>query len=207
MTQGPVRGSHQRAAFAGAAVPDPDAACSGSGRSPLRIELVIEHRLADLDGDRIDFAIRYGPGPWPGLTTWLLLAETLVPVASPSLAAQVRPDADPASLLKHPLLHDSDVTAWRAWLGRHGVGFRARVVDRRFEDYGMVLAAAEAGLGVALMRQPLGMDRLRAGTLTALNAGGVGNPKKQFIVPPNASRSAGAAICMARIEMRLPPVS
>lgn len=67
----------------------------------------------------------------------------------------------------------------------------------------MVLAVAEAGLGVALIRPPLGMDRLRAGTLTALNARGVGNPKKQFIVHPNACPSAGAAICMARIEKRL----
>ena len=49
-----------------------------------------------------------------------------------------------AALLDKPLLHDSDVTGWRTWFDALGVPSRARR-DRRFEDYNLVLAAAEAG--------------------------------------------------------------
>src|SRR3546814_16439530 len=38
--------------------------------------------------------------------------------------------------------------------GEAGVRYRPRWQDRRFEDYDTVIAAAEAGLGVALLRMP-----------------------------------------------------
>jgi LysR family transcriptional regulator, glycine cleavage system transcriptional activator len=170
---------------------------------PLRIELVIEHRLADFEGDRIDFAIRYGPGPWPGLTARLLVTETLIPVASPRLAKQIGFEPDPTHLLGHPLLHDSDPSAWRLWLAARGVRLRARAIDRRFEDYDMVLAAAEAGLGVALLRQPLGLDRVASGALVRLAQHAVANPKKQFIVHPMRPPSTAALLCMQRIEQAM----
>jgi LysR family transcriptional regulator, glycine cleavage system transcriptional activator len=170
---------------------------------PLRIELVIEHRLADFEGDRIDFAIRYGPGPWPGLTARLLAMETLAPVACPSLAVQIGANRNPADLLHHALLHDSDASAWRLWFASQGLGLRARAADRRFEDYDMVLAAAEAGLGIALLRQPLGADRFASGKLVRLSDHSVANPKKQFIVHPPGTPSPAAQLCMARIEQAM----
>ncbi len=85
------------------------------------------------------------------------MPETLYPVAHPRLAAQLatlRRRVGDAALLGMPLLHDSDVTGWRTWFDALGIAFRPRAQGPRFEDYNLVLAAAEAGLGVAPARPP-----------------------------------------------------
>ena len=58
--------------------------------------------------------------------------------------------------------------AWRAWFAAHGIDYRPRPQDRRFEDYNLVLDAAAHGLGVALARPPLVGEALRAGASSLL---------------------------------------
>ncbi|MEL6825514.1 MAG: LysR substrate-binding domain-containing protein [Pseudomonadota bacterium] len=57
-------------------------------RTDIDIEILAGDRLFDLDREEVDFAIRFGPGPWPGMSDQLLGAQTLTPVASPTLLAQ-----------------------------------------------------------------------------------------------------------------------
>ncbi|MDF3080048.1 LysR substrate-binding domain-containing protein, partial [Burkholderia sola] len=93
-------------------------------------------------------------------------------VAHPRLAAQLarmRRATGDAALLDMPLLHDSDVTGWRTWFDALGIPFKPRAQDRRFEDYNLVLAAAEAGLGVALARTPLADAYLRRSALVRVS--------------------------------------
>ncbi|KVN43670.1 LysR family transcriptional regulator [Burkholderia territorii] len=138
----------------------------------LRIELGIELRNVDIAGGEADLSIRYGRGNWRQLETREFMPETLYPVAHPRLAAQLaalrRRNGD-AALLEMPLLHDSDVTGWRTWFDALGVPFKPRAQDRRFEDYNLVLAAAEAGLGVALARVPLAEAYLRRSALVRVS--------------------------------------
>ncbi|WP_396333545.1 LysR substrate-binding domain-containing protein [Burkholderia anthina] len=124
----------------------------------LQIDLHIGLRNVDIAGGEADLSIRYGRGNWRQLDTRPFMPETLYPVAHPRLAAQLatlRRRGGDAALLEMPLLHDSDVTGWRTWFDALGIAFKPRAKDRRFEDYNLVLAAAEAGLGVALARTPL----------------------------------------------------
>src|ERR1700761_8658280 len=124
----------------------------------LRIQLDIDHRNADIVSGDADLAIRYGRGNWRHLEVKPFLPEKLYPVAHPALAAQLakqRHKRGDAALLDVPLLHDSDVTGWRAWFDALDTPLKPRAQDLRFEDYTLVLAAAEAGLGVALARVPL----------------------------------------------------
>ncbi|VVU50524.1 LysR family transcriptional regulator [Burkholderia anthina] len=124
----------------------------------LQIDLHIGLRNVDIAGGEADLSIRYGRGNWRQLDTRPFMPETLYPVAHPRLAAQLatlRRRGGDAALLEMPLLHDSDVTGWRTWFDALGIAFKPRAQDRRFEDYNLVLAAAEAGLGVALARTPL----------------------------------------------------
>jgi LysR family transcriptional regulator, glycine cleavage system transcriptional activator len=125
-----------------------------AGPPALRIQLDIEHRNVDVVAGEADLAIRYGHGAWPNLDAEPFLPETLYPVASPEIAARLA-RGDHAALLKYPLLHDSDMTGWRTWFAARGVMLKPRSHDRRFEDYTLVLAAAEAGLGIALARVPV----------------------------------------------------
>ncbi len=148
----------------------------------VRIDLAIEHRLSNIQGREADLAIRYGAGHWPGLRAHLLLRETLFPVAAPALARRLGTDAPCERIAQEPLLHDSDTAHWRAWLASGGHRYRPRASDRRFEDYDVVLAAAEAGLGVALMRSPLALSAIAEGRLVQVSQRTITNPASHWIV-------------------------
>jgi LysR family transcriptional regulator, glycine cleavage system transcriptional activator len=153
-----------------------------SAAMDVRVELAIEHRVADLKAPEADIAIRYGRGEWPGVRVRLLFKETLVPVAAPELAARILKNTDAANLLSTPLLHDSDAGQWRAWLAAEGIRYRPRTQDRRFEDYDTVLMAAEAGLGVALLRAPLALAWLEKRRLAIANRRRIQNTAAHYVV-------------------------
>jgi LysR family glycine cleavage system transcriptional activator len=153
----------------------------------LRIEVAVEHRHADLGGGAVDLAIRYGRGSWPGVEARPLMRERVVPVARADIAERVMggSGAEPraAALLAHPLLYDSDAVGWRAWLKGCGVQrFRPRPHDRRFEDYGLVLTAAEAGLGIALARVPFAAAAVHAAGLVPLSSREAESPLTYHVV-------------------------
>ncbi|MFC3712774.1 LysR substrate-binding domain-containing protein [Sphingoaurantiacus capsulatus] len=160
-------------------------------RGDLHIDLIVDHRTSDLNAREADVAIRYGRGQWDGLDARRLFGETLAPAAAPALADRLGADARADELLANPLLHDSDASQWRAWLAEAGVRYRPRWQDRRFEDYDTVVAAAKAGLGIALLRQPLASAALERGTLRKVSARAIANPAAHFI-------------CLRRDESRLP---
>jgi DNA-binding transcriptional LysR family regulator len=151
----------------------------------LRIQLDIDHRNADIVSGDADLAIRYGRGNWRHLEVKPFLPEKLYPVAHPALAAQLakqRHKRGDAALLDMPLLHDSDVTGWRAWFDALDTPLKPRAQDRRFEDYTLVLAAAEAGLGVALARVPLADAYLQRSGLVRVSRHEVASPLTYYFV-------------------------
>jgi LysR family transcriptional regulator, glycine cleavage system transcriptional activator len=158
-----------------------------AGPDPLKIQLDVGSRNADIAGGEADLAIRYGRGNWSGLHAELLLPETLSPVAHPDIAAKVKAD-DPEGILAHPLLHDSDLTGWRAWFHGHDISLKGRQHDRRFEDYTLVLSAAESGLGIALARLPLATAWLQQSKLVRLDRRTVSNPLANYIVTTRQER-------------------
>lgn len=148
----------------------------------LFLDVSTEHQLADLREGGVDLAIRYGSGSWPELQATLLFREDLFPVAAPSLASRLGADADARSILKYPLIHDSDASQWRSWFSAAGVTYRPRTMDRRFEDYDLVLEAAAAGVAVALIRLPLASEWMRSGRLRQVARHSIANPSAHFAV-------------------------
>jgi DNA-binding transcriptional LysR family regulator len=147
-----------------------------------RIELLADHRPADLNADEADLAVRYGTGRWNGVVTQPLFSERLYPVAAPSVAGTMGANAKARSISELPLLHDSDTRHWRTWLGENGIRHRPKQDDRRFEDYDLVLAAAEAGLGVALLRTPLADAYLNSGRLVRISRASIANTHGHHLV-------------------------
>ena len=146
-----------------------------------RIDLLTEHRVLDIGAGQTDLAVRYGKGRWPGVAARLLFAENLFPVASPQWAAQWKVPPTAAEIAQLPLLHDSDTSQWRRWLHAAGSTFRVKDADRRFEEYDLVLAAAEAGLGIALLRSPLADEWLHARRLVRVAAQNLPNPAGHYL--------------------------
>ncbi|MEH6415980.1 LysR substrate-binding domain-containing protein [Pseudomonas sp. CGJS7] len=147
-----------------------------------RVELSIEHRLADFAGGEVDLAVRYGKGQWREVSSRLLFKEQLIPIAAPELAAELGRQPSATRLAEAPLLHDSDTSQWRAWLKAQGAAYRGKAADRRFEDYDLVIAAAKAGLGVALLRSPLADEAMAGGQLLRLSKAALTNPWSHHLV-------------------------
>jgi DNA-binding transcriptional LysR family regulator len=171
-----------------------------AGNPPLRIDLVVEHRSADLDADGIDLAIRCGRGAIPGRHSVQLFEEYCYPIATPDMATVIGTGA-PERLLAWPLIHDSDASGWRAWFAEQGLDYRPRSQDRRFEDYNLVLDAASHGLGIALARPPLVAETLAAGRLQRVDERVALNSVAYWLDRP-AGRVRPAALELARRILR-----
>lgn len=164
----------------------------------LTLQVVAEHRLARLDANDTDLAIRLGNGRWTGTDARLLMRERLFAVAAPSLAMALRGKTT-ASVVRETLLHDSDAQHWRAWCKQSGVPYRPRGGERRFDDYDLVLSAAEAGLGVAIARWPLAAAALNSGRLVRIDDREFAGLKAHYIV----TRSGDTRAAVHRLAARL----
>lgn len=122
--------------------------------------------LVDLRRDHVDIALRHGLGDYPGLDVVPLMAPVLVPVAAPGMLAAGAALATPADCLVHPLLHDADRADWPLWLRAHGVADdpRARRGDTYDDDF-LLIRAAEAGQGLALVPAAYAREEIAAGRL------------------------------------------
>lgn len=140
----------------------------------IELRLSASTRLVDFDTEDVDLTIRYGAGRYPGLHVERLKAEAVVAVAHPRLAETLR---RPADLLGAMLLHnegmdwDPTYPDWPRWLAEAGVAdaeAAGKLRLRPFGDANLVIQAAMAGLGAALMWQTLVAEDLDAGRLVAL---------------------------------------
>lgn len=123
------------------------------------------HRQVGLPADDVDLAIRMGRAPWAGLESTCLFVEKLVPVCSPAFFER-RAQNGRIDLRQVPLLHVTSVTEdWVAWLDSVGIPDVDISNGHRFDEIHMAIAAAQAGLGVAIGRAPLIKPDLRAGRL------------------------------------------
>lgn len=167
-----------------------------SGDPRLRIVLDVDIRQADLADEGIDLSIRCGRGRIPGRVSLQLFEEHCFPIASPALAKEIG-KGSAARLLKYPIVHDSDASAWRAWFASQGIDYRPRPHDRRFEDYNLVLDAAAHGLGIALARPPLTVQQLESGRIVAADERSALNPVSYWLDRP-IGRPRDAAVELAR---------
>lgn len=127
----------------------------------VTLEIESSQRVVDLDREGFDLALRQGLGPWPGLVSEPLFDTSLLPVAAPALAHQLI--GQPlASLAQAPLL--GDAAPWESWFEQ--AGLRCQVLPMaNFNDFGLLLQAAEQGMGVGLVRELLAADALLDGRL------------------------------------------
>lgn len=136
-------------------------------RSDVRIQTTQD--LVPIGGGpgSADIAVRHGLGDWPGLDAVPLLQPHLVPVGSPALLADGPLVQTPMDCLHYKLLHDSLGADWRLWLQAVGADHHDPRVARgtRFSDAGLLIRAAIAGQGLALLRDTYVADEIAAGRL------------------------------------------
>ncbi len=136
------------------------------------IDLHTSLQVIDLPREGYHAALRQGKGPWQGLAGTCLIDSPLIVVASPTVARRLL-GGDPAALMHEPLLGNAQ--RWNHWFALAGQRCRVKPVAV-FNDMGMLLQAAEQGLGVALGRQLLAADALRDGRLVQLSPIALADP-------------------------------
>lgn len=133
----------------------------------IALEIDASQQVVDLVRGGFHAAIRYGAGPWPGLVAERLFTGPvrMIAVGTPAAARRLA-GASPEALAREPLLGDGEW--WTTWLRAAGVHTPVRPVAV-FNDAGLMLQAAEQGMGIALSRELLAADALADGRLVRLS--------------------------------------
>jgi len=120
-------------------------------RAPdVRVNMGVETAMFDFRQSHFEAAIHYGKPTWPGTSSDYLFGEEVVPICAPSLLS--KPIRKARDLLSYPLLHSTTrPDAWSRWFSDLGVEDTSTMQGVRYELYTMLIAAAAAGLGIALV--------------------------------------------------------
>lgn len=119
-------------------------------------------RIVDLHREDVDIAIRFGEGTWQGSHSQFMMANDMFPVLSPKLQ-NTRPITRPEDLADHTWLWveaEPRLDDWSAWLEAVGAKHLKPKGRIAFETSSQALAAAAAGLGVAIGHRPFVLDDL-----------------------------------------------
>ena len=131
-----------------------------------------------------DAAIHFGDPVWPGAITEYLFGEEMVPVCSPSLLGGAT-RIDPEQLERLPLLHQSArPDAWREWFEVAGRPNVNAMGGSRYELFAMLVEAARAGLGVALMPRFFVLSEIASGELLIPSPYVLHNQRSYYLVYP-----------------------
>ncbi|WP_281662903.1 LysR substrate-binding domain-containing protein [Paraburkholderia fungorum] len=118
-----------------------------------------------LAGSGFDAAIHFEHPAWAGMHLHRLLEEVLVPVCSPALLASAGANL---SLDELPRLHRrQNPDAWQLYAHEAGIVLTNSAVGARYDLHSMLIEAALAGLGVALVPRLYVGAELEQGRLVA----------------------------------------
>ncbi|WP_347556145.1 LysR substrate-binding domain-containing protein [Robbsia sp. KACC 23696] len=119
----------------------------------------------DAFGQDLDAAIRYGDGKWEGVISEYIDGRRFVVVCAPDFRDRFRLRRIEAVIDAPRLIHSQAENAWVDWARRYGLHRMHAMAGPRFEQYAILIQAAQAGLGLALIPAFLIADNLAAGSL------------------------------------------
>ena len=159
----------------------------------VELDLTSRSDPFDLRRDRCDIAIHFGRPEWPGAQLRPLCPEDLVAVAAPALVDR-HAIAAPADLFRVPLLHlASRPHLWERFRDAHAEGAGA-LPGMRMDQFAMIIAAACAGLGAALLPTYLIEDELTSGRLVRVADGPVSEGEAYWLATPMGAANPVAVL-------------
>lgn len=129
---------------------------------------------------------------WAGTRAVLLMAEEVLPVASPALLAGRKRWA-PRDLASLPLLQQSTrPEAWRQWFEAMDVSAPKALQGPRYELFSMLAVAAAQGMGVALIPRMLIETELSRGELRIACPRPLRGQRGYYLVTPDSGQERPA---------------
>ncbi|MDO3546788.1 transcriptional regulator GcvA [Ralstonia pseudosolanacearum] len=152
----------------------------------LEVELFSSPALVDFAREEVDVALRMGSGNYPGLYVETLLDDVFFPICSPTFNGGRLPRM-PAEMAGMTLLR-SEGEQWKPWFDAAGVeGFPEPRAGLMFQDSSLLLQAAAAGQGIALIRPTLAFNDLMAGRVVRLFDVTIPCPWNYYFVCPHGA--------------------
>jgi LysR family transcriptional regulator, glycine cleavage system transcriptional activator len=158
----------------------------------ISVELDARMEISPLGPGGLDASIRWGQGGWQGLDVRRLIGETLFPACSPDYRRQWR-IKEPSDFAHAKLLRNS-WQPWLPWFHAAGLDMAEPIEGVVYHDAGLMLDAAVAGQGVALVRKVIAHDALACGDLVRLSPVEIPYDGAYHYVRPLAAGSAGVAV-------------
>ena len=159
------------------------------------IALAMESRSEpfDFEAEIFDLAFHYGQPSWAKAECTYLFGEEVLPVASPALIRRLAlPSA--AALAQAPLIHlTTRPHLWTQWLDRYCAASDGNYRGSRFDQFSMIIAAAIAGLGIALLPTYLIEEEIETGSLAPVFDLPLSTENAYYLVTPEGRRSNAAA--------------
>jgi LysR family transcriptional regulator, regulator of gene expression of beta-lactamase len=113
----------------------------------IDLRVMTNNNRVDLAGEGLDLAIRYGDGSWHGTHADPIMDAPLTPLCAPSVAARL---SEPSDLSREVLLRSYRPDEWSRWFEQTGLSAPRLHGGAVFDSSALMIAAAEAGAGVAL---------------------------------------------------------
>ncbi|MFV1844110.1 MULTISPECIES: LysR substrate-binding domain-containing protein [unclassified Phaeobacter] len=158
------------------------------------INLSLSTRLEpfDLEREHFDLAVHFGQEDWPDADLRKLSDEKMVPVASPEFVTRHQVTAI-EHLAKQPLLHMATrPLVWRNFFQLVGVQTEGDLSGKYFDQFSMVISAAIASLGAALIPAYLIEKELEDGRLTQLSDVTITTQNSYYLVAPRNRHNQAA---------------
>lgn len=112
----------------------------------IDLRIMTNNNRADLAGEGLDLAIRFGNGDWPGVVATPVMKAPLIPMGSRQMAS--------TEIGKLPLLRSYRADEWPRWFAAAGLPV-PRMTGPMFDSALSMAVAAAAGAGAALLPLPI----------------------------------------------------
>ncbi len=151
----------------------------------------------DFESSPFDAAIQRAEMARPGTAVLPLVEERLIVVASPALLGGASPS--PADFADFPLIQQATrPRLWADWFDAADVGPVERLRGPRFQHFDMVMAAARAGLGLALVPEVFVDAEIAEGSLARVDDRDFVGPSPYALIYPSARPMSASLQALSR---------
>lgn len=158
----------------------------------ISIDFASALRPVDFDDSPFDAAVQRAVMARRGTKVTSILGESLITVASPSLV-RTEDELSAEEISKYPLIQlATRPELWDEWFSHVGIEKTDGLKGPRFQHFGMVISAAQAGLGIAILPDIFARSAIDSGTLIQVHPSSMSGPTPYSLIQPGSTQESSS---------------